>query len=203
MKTKLELMILSRQFPASAAFVLIGLIFSGSACQHITQPEPASTTLSQAAIDADVVWAIDHGIVDIYNQNVAGKPAGNQSISTNGPLGGTVVITGSDSYASNNGITTADLAFGMTNCKITENGGDVISLSLSGSVVEKGSWDSQGYESLNFQSQSLRVVGTVQKSGYADAAVNQISSYSATNTESNYQGSTTGIIDGRQVSWTW
>ncbi|MFI5200830.1 MAG: hypothetical protein ACHQNE_00400 [Candidatus Kapaibacterium sp.] len=209
MKTKLNLFttLLSHRITATAALISIGWIFSASSCQQpvppVPVPPPAPDTLSQATVDADIVWAIDNGINDIYNQNLAGVPVGNQNITTNGPLGGTVHITGSDSHASNSTITTVDLTFDMTNCKITENGGAVASLSLTGSVTEKGSFDGQGYESVNFQSQSLRIVGTDYRSGYNEAAVNRTSSYSATNTANNGHGSTTGIIDGRQVSWTY
>ena len=106
---------------------------------------------------------------DIYNQNLAGKPTGTQSKTVNGPMGGTVVITGTTTQDNTHNITSADLIFNMANVKYTYTYGDtgnevVAEITLTGSTSYYGSF-STTYTNLSYQSTSLHVVGTVTYAG--------------------------------------
>jgi hypothetical protein len=108
---------------------------------------------------------------DIYNQNLAGKPTGGQNITTVGPMGGDVVITGSDTYDNTHGITTTDLFFNLNNVKYVQsksstsgNTTATTDITITGETSFFGSF-SDTYTSLNYQSQSLHIVGSVTYAG--------------------------------------
>ena len=65
----------------------------------------------------DVAWGIITGLVDIFNQNLAGTPTGTIDMTAAGPFGGTVHITGTTSYNQGNGIETVHLKYDMSNCQ--------------------------------------------------------------------------------------
>jgi hypothetical protein len=98
---------------------------------------------------------------DIYNQNLAGHPVGGQNITVSGPMGGTVIITGSTGYSSNNGITTTDLVFSMNLIQYSTNvSGFETQITLTGAATYTGSFSSS-YTSVNHQSNNLHVTGSV------------------------------------------
>jgi hypothetical protein len=108
---------------------------------------------------------------DIYNQNLAGKPTGAQNITSTGPMGGTVIITGSDTYDSTHGITTTNLNYALTNVvgthTSTSTSGNTTcttQVTLTGDATYNGSF-STTYTSLNHQSLHLRVNGSVTWAG--------------------------------------
>lgn len=108
---------------------------------------------------------------DIYNQNLAGKPTGTQNITNTGPLGGTVIITGSDSYDNTHGITTTDLVFTMTNVNYSftassasGNTTATTQITINGATTYFGSF-SDTYTSINHHSQNLHIVGSVTYAG--------------------------------------
>lgn len=108
---------------------------------------------------------------DIYNQNLAGKPTGTQNITTNGPMGGTVKITGTSSYDSTHSITTTDLTYTLTNvvanysaASTTGSTTCTTQITITGVASYKGSFSST-YTSLSHQSQNLHVVGSVTYAG--------------------------------------
>ncbi len=142
------------------------------------------TPYPQNVLDSDVVWQIGSGVGTIYNQNLAGHPVGNQNIpSASCPLGGTVAITGTTGYGSNNSITTVNLTYNMTNCRISGTGsatGSGVMLTLTGTLTYTGSFAS-GYTSTNFQSTSLRMDGVATRSAYTDGIIAQDCSVSGTN----------------------
>ncbi len=146
----------------------------------------------------DVAWGIMTGLVDIYNQNIAGTPTGPVDITANGPFGGTVHITGTTSYDSGNGIETVHLQYDMTDCRIssTSSSSDLnVDLTLNGVISEDGSW-SATYTSLSYGSDALDVDG-VSTRGTKDRAVNDMTPFKANRTSSG----TSAELFGFKVSW--
>ena len=119
------------------------------------------TTISDDNFYKQVGYSLVMCYNDIYNQNLAGHPVGSQNITPNGPMGGTVIITGSTGYSSNNGITTTDLIFSMTSIKyVTNVSGFETEITLTGATTHTGSF-SDSYTSLNHQSDNLYISGSV------------------------------------------
>ena len=108
--------------------------------------------------------------VDIYNQNLAGVPTGEHNITTEGPLGGTVIITGTTSYDNTHNITGTDLVFSMTGVKYTYSFEDssgknwTTQITLTGSSTYSGTF-SNSYTSVNHHSVNLMITGTVNNEG--------------------------------------
>ncbi len=108
--------------------------------------------------------------VDIYNQNLAGVVTGSHNITADGPLGGTVLITGTTTYDNTHGITTTDLVFSMNGVKYTHSISDgsgktrTASITLTGYTTYSGSF-SNSYTSVNHQSENLHINGTVNYGG--------------------------------------
>jgi hypothetical protein len=133
---------------------------------------------------------------DIYNQNLAGHTTGAQNLSVNGPMGGTVTITGTTGHSSSNNITTTDLLFMMTSVNYTSSSnGYLTEITLSGPATYTGSF-SGSYVSLNHQSENLFMVGTVTYEGTSrniqmtgEVSINRLSSSVAAN------------IFGNTVAW--
>lgn len=103
---------------------------------------------------------------DIYNQNLAGVSTGSHNINANGPMGGTVVITGTTGYDNNNGITTTDLVYTLSGApytysyKYSEDKTFVGSVTLTGTTTSAGSF-SHTYNSVSYISNNMHVVGNV------------------------------------------
>jgi len=138
---------------------------------------------------------------DIYNQNLAGKPTGNQNITSTGPMGGSVTITGSDSYDKTHDITTTDLTFTMNNVQNTYskasasgNTTATTQITITGATTYFGSF-SDTYTSLNHQSLNLHIVGSVTYAG-------TVRKIDATEPVTINRSSTTAVsIFGNTVSW--
>jgi len=187
--------------------VISGCGSSGSSSPSSNTPA-APAEFSQSLLDSDTVWAINNGTMQIYNDNLAGHPVGTQNLTANCPLGGTVQITGTTQFSNNTGITTVNLTHAMTNCRVTKTSasGTTVTLTLTGSVEQTGGFNaSTGFQSVNYQSQTLAMTGTAHRNGYTDAAVNNPDcAYSGSNTSSDGStSSTSGSVCGRAVvSWT-
>ena len=126
-----------------------------------TKDENTTTTISDDNFYKQVGYSLVMCYKDIYNQNLAGHPVGVQNLTANGPMGGTVIITGSTGYSSNNGITTTDLIFAMTSIKyVTNVSGFETEIILTGPTTYTGSF-SDSYTSLNHQSNNLNISGSV------------------------------------------
>ena len=146
----------------------------------------------------DVAWGIMTGLVDIYNQNIAGTPTGPVDITANGPFGGTVHITGTTSYDQGNGIETVHLRYDMIGCRIssTSSSSDLnVDLTLNGIVSEDGTW-SATYTSLSYRSDALDVNG-VSTRGTKDRSVNNTTTFKANRTSSGISAE----LFGFKVSW--
>ena len=154
-KTKLLL------FPFMAIAILV--IFTNSC---IKDKDTTTAAISDDNFYKEVGVTLINCYTDIYNQNLAGVATGTQNISADGPLGGTVIITGSDSYDNTHGITTTDLIFSMTAVNYTYSYTDnnsknwVTELTLTGATTYTGSF-SGSYTSLNYQSDNLYIKGSV------------------------------------------
>ena len=187
--------------------ISMGVIGCGSSGSSSSDSGPA--TYSQTTLDSDVVWAVNGGMEQIYNDNLAGHIVGSQNLSASCPLGGNVNITGTTGYTDNTGITTVSLTYDMTGCKITKtsSSGTTVSLTVTGSLVYTGSFNSStNFKSENFQSQSLTMTGIAQRSNYNDATVNNANcTYSgSTSASSGSSGSVSGSVCGNPtVSWTY
>jgi hypothetical protein len=137
---------------------------------------------------------------DIYNQNLAGMPTGGQNITTDGPMGGTVVITGTTTYDDTHGITTTDLILSMTAVQYvysyTESNGKAwtTQLTLTGATTYAGSF-SNGYTSVNHLSDNLQISGTVSCDGIS-RGINAMGQVSI-----NRSNSTSVNIFGHTASW--
>ena len=122
-----------------------------------------TTTISDDNFYKQVGYSLVRCYNDIYNQNLAGHPVGGQNITANGPMGGTVIITGNTGYSSNNGITTTDLTFSMNSIKyVTNASGFETEITLTGTTSYTGSFSSS-YTSINHQSDYLYISGSVTR----------------------------------------
>lgn len=158
------------------------------------------TTISNDSFYEEIGYTMIKCFTDIYNQNLAGKPTGNQNITADGPMGGTVVITGSDSYDATHGITTANLTFSLTSVKYTYNYTDsnnkswFTQVTLTGDITYTGSF-SNSYTSVNHQSDNLYIDGSVTYEG-------TVRNINASGAVSINRSSTTSVnIFGNNVAW--
>ena len=146
----------------------------------------------------DVAWGIMAGLVDIYNQNLTGRPTGTIDTTAVGPFGGAVHITGTTSYHLPDSIQTVNLQYAMTNCRIssTSSSADLnVDLTLNGVISENGSW-SPTYTSLSYGSDALDVNG-VSTRGSKERAVDDMTTFKANRTSSG----TSAELFGFKVSW--
>lgn len=146
----------------------------------------------------DVAWGIMTGLVDIFNQNLAGKPTGTIDMIAAGPFGGTVHITGTTSLDQGNGIETVQLKYDMSGCQIssTSSASDLnVNLTLNGVITEDGSW-STTYVSEAYNSGALSVNGS-SKRGDNVRDVNKTTTFKANRTSSG----TSAELFGFNVSW--
>ncbi len=152
----------------------------------------SDSEISQSDKDMYTGYAIIDSIAQIYNINFAGKPVGSINTNTTCPIGGNVVITGSTGYSQNNGITTVDLSFVMTDCKTqkhTENNID-ISTSLTGTITWKGSFDSsRDYDATNYQSESLKIQASIKVPNHKETIIDETCKFAATITNKTVSGS--------------
>lgn len=117
------------------------------------------TTISDADFYKYICKSIVDSYIAIYNQNIAGNPAGAVDETVSGPLGGTVHITG-NTYSSGT-LTTIDLIYNLTGAENQYQSGDwKVNITLTGDVSSNGSFSSS-YVSENYQSSNLIVHGTV------------------------------------------
>jgi hypothetical protein len=146
----------------------------------------------------DVAWGIMTGLVDIYNQNIAGTPTGPVDMVANGPFGGTVHITGTTSHDQVNGIQTVHLQYAMSDCRVssTSSPSDLnVDLTLNGVIEEDGTWSST-YTSLSYRSDALDVNG-VSTRGSKDRSVDNSTTFKANRTSSGISAE----LFGFKVSW--
>ncbi len=157
-----------------------------------------SSRYSDESFYEDVAWGIMTGLVDIYNQNIAGTPTGPVDLIASGPFGGTVHITGTTSYDQGNGIETVHLQYDMSNCQISSTSSSSnlnVDLTLNGIISEDGTWSST-YVSLSYHSPALRLDGSSQR-GSKQRDVSDATEFKANRTSSG----TSAELFGFKVSW--
>ncbi len=158
--------------------------------------ENTTNTISDEQFYLYIGYSLANCYVDMYNQNLAGHPTGAQNITANGPMGGTVIITGITSYSSNTGITTTDLLFSMTSINYTtSSNGYVTQITLTGATTYTGSFSSS-YTSVNHQSDNLHIIGSVTYQGIV-RNIDKSGKVNMNRTES----SITATIFGNTVAW--
>jgi hypothetical protein len=146
----------------------------------------------------DIAWGIMTGLGDIFNQNIAGTPAGAVDITADGPFGGTVHITGTTSYSQSTGVQTVHLQYDMSDCRVSStssSSGLNVDLALNGVISENGSWSST-YVSVSYNSDALSVDG-VSTRGTKVREVNDVTTFKANRTSSGISAE----LFGFKVSW--
>ncbi len=143
----------------------------------------------QACADVGTGVTLANLINGLYNQSLAGRPVGSQSLSAPCPLGGTAMITGTTGYDATHDITTVNLIYAMAACHFSGNGAQ---LTADGTVTEVGSFDSTMLQSLNDASDSLTIVGTID-----GADVNDSACMVHVNVDSNSTPEVSGTVCGR------
>jgi hypothetical protein len=93
-------------------------------------------TCDQGCQDYLVGWALDDTLWFLWNQHIAGKPAGVQDIMGDCALGGTVHITGMNGVAG--GTNTTDIEFTLADC---ENSDVRYDLTFTGTVSMVGTFN--------------------------------------------------------------
>lgn len=145
-----------------------GLLMLISSCKK-DEDEQAST-ISDDTFYKMVGVSMIHCYVDIFNQNLAGTPTGAHNFTTDGPMGGSVLITGTTTYDDTHGITTTDLVFSMNTVNYTYSQSDgsgktyVTQITLTGATTFTGSF-SDDYTSVNHQSGNIYINGKVTYDG--------------------------------------
>ncbi len=189
-----------KQLLKSLTLVLI-LSVTPIGCFEDTGSYPG--TISDETFYEQIAAGIIFCIAEMYNQNLAGKPTGEQNISTSGPLGGSVTITGTTGLDQTHDITTIDLSYDMAavRCIQTdEQGGDewVTNLTLTGTVTDKGSF-SDTFHSTSIQSNLLRILVSSSRNGEVLRTLDETGPISI-----NYQtNSVSANIFGHTVAWSW
>jgi hypothetical protein len=189
----------------SAAIALMALIVAGcgggSSSSSTDNTSPGGTTLpqslSQSSIDNNTANNIINCTIDLYNQNVAGRSQGAYNgITVNCPNGGTALIQGLASKATNSNLTTTDLTYTMNNCVETKPDH---SFTYTGVVTEKGSFDlSTSFVSETIQSTgNVTMNGTITITGFSTAPVNQTTTF----TVNRGFNTSSGNIGGRAFSY--
>lgn len=187
-----------RHSHAYHAALLGCLLMLAASCEKEKTESPA--TISDQNFYMMVGTSLINCYTDIYNQNLAGMPTGSQNITADGPMGGTVVITGTTTYDNTHGITTTDLILSMASVNytysFTDNSGKawLTQITVTGNTTYSGSF-SNTYTSVNHQSVSLQIKGTVTYNG----VVRSIDSSGAVNI--NRSSSTAVTIFGHTASW--
>ncbi len=119
---------------------------------------PAAPACDQVCVDFNTGRAIALLVDGLYNQNVAGKPGGTQRATGRCPVAGAAEISGSTGGEGTSAITTVDLRFSLTDCRVSTSGAELV---FNGTIAYVGSFDSEAFASTRYLSESLDVDGTV------------------------------------------
>lgn len=166
------------------------------------QSQPSGGGCDQTCQDDNVGFAIDDSLIFLYNQNLAGKTAGNQNVTANCPGGGTVTITGYDSVSQVSGgsIVNVMFSFDMRSCTMQAS---TYSLTFTGAVTQQGTFpasNTPGSNALTDRSSTLAISGTLLD---VNVSINESCDVSLTNSWNHVMGATgwlNGTLCGRTVS---
>ncbi|MEI6767129.1 MAG: hypothetical protein WCM76_15970 [Bacteroidota bacterium] len=103
---------------------------------------------------------------DIFSQSVAGKPGGTWNSTVSGPMGGTITITGTDSYSPSIDLTTCDMVFDMQSVPYTHTASTsseewTSNLTFTGPITYKGTYSSSQVN-LSHLSSNFTISGSVK-----------------------------------------
>ncbi|HEY8042433.1 MAG TPA: hypothetical protein VIF15_21675 [Polyangiaceae bacterium] len=146
-------------------------------------------TCDQTCLDSAAGFAVIDLVDALYNQSIAGKPSGVQNVNTPCPLGGTAVITGSDSVDTTHNLTSVNLQYAMTSCQVSANG---TQLTVNGTIAEVGSFDTSNNTSLNYSSTGATLLGS-----YAGTAINDPACVLHLEYNTSLKPQVTGVVCGR------
>lgn len=160
----------SIRFLRNLIAVLLGVTLMMTVACNKEEDEVKETSISDNDFYMMVGFTLINCYTDIYNQNLAGVATGGHNITTDGPMGGTVLITGTTTYDNTHGITTTDLVLAMNavNYIYSHTYSDgrkwTVNITLTGSTTYTGSFSST-YTSVNHQANNLQILGTVNFDG--------------------------------------
>lgn len=154
--------------------------------------EDKTKTMSDDTFYKEIGYCLAKSYSEIYNQNLAGKPTGAVNITTPGPMGGMVTITGTTTQDATHDITGTDLLLNMTDMPYSSS---TTNITQNGIVSYKGSFSSS-YNSTSHLSDNIKIVGKVT-SGGATREINQSGAISISVTKTHV----TATIFGHNVSW--
>ncbi|MFU8844170.1 MAG: hypothetical protein ACNA7V_10230 [Bacteroidales bacterium] len=156
----------SMRFLRNLIAVLLGMTLMMTVACNKEEEEVKETTISDNDFYMMVGYTMINCYTDIYNQNLAGVATGGHNITTDGPMGGSVLITGTTTYDNTHGITTTDLVLAMNAVNYiyshTNSNGRkwTANITLTGSTTYTGSF-SNTYTSVNHQANNLQITGMV------------------------------------------
>jgi hypothetical protein len=146
-----------------------------------------------------IAYTLQLCLDDIFNQNIAGHSSGSWNSTVTGPMGGTIIITGTDSYAPSVDVTTCDLFFNLQNVPYTHSASTTSeewtsNLTFNGSISYKGTYSSSTIN-LSHLASSFNITGSLKyfkKSRNINETGNVIL---------NRASQTNGTIYGNSFSW--
>lgn len=122
-----------------------------------TTSQPPARVCDQQCQDENLADGFIDTFWFIWNQNIAGQPAGAKDFTVNGPQGGTVHVTGSTEVSASTGINTLHLVLEMNYCKGIE---EKYNLVFNGTIAADGTF-STTHKAITYSSQQLSYAGTV------------------------------------------
>ncbi|GAB4286342.1 MAG: hypothetical protein Kow0098_01410 [Ignavibacteriaceae bacterium] len=120
--------------------------------------EPPAPVCDQACQDEHVAFAVVDMFWFIWNQNIAGQQVGTKDFTVDGPQGGTVHVTGTTDYSTNN-INTLHLVLEMNNCKGVD---EKYNLTFNCTITADGTF-SLLHKAITYSSGDFQFSGTVGK----------------------------------------
>ncbi len=171
---------------------ILSFLFSYCSKDDNTTTEPAAPVCDQNCQDEHSAYGIVDVFWFIWNQNIAGQPAGGQDLTIPGPQGGSVHITGSTQVSASTGINTMHLVLEFSNCKGIE---ETYNLIFNGTLTAEGTF-STTHKAITFSSGQLNYSGTVGKDNW----VTQVDGSCAV-TINQTISSVTGTICSRTFSY--
>lgn len=116
--------------------------------------------------DQSIASGLMQTTIDLYNQNLAGKPSGTVNLNVNCADGGTAAISGTVTTPGDSGLTTVNLTFVMDACYAIHShpvGGGTSSSSIrtTGTITKTASFSKTSYGAIYESSGNLALSGTL------------------------------------------
>jgi hypothetical protein len=150
---------MKKLFSSLFASVLIIILATTCSDKNSTVDPPPSPTCDQACQDEHTAYGFIDVFWFVWNQNIAGQPAGGKDFTVSGPQGGTIHVTGNTAVSSSTGINTLHLVLEMNSCKGLK---EKYNLTFNGSITADGTF-STTHKAITYASQQLGFAGTVGK----------------------------------------